>query len=77
MSTTQDLLSASQAAKYLGITHQRLYQLAETGRLGRRIGTTWIFTRGELDQYKVERAQRPKGGRPKRDAGTPAVVNPA
>ena len=66
MSTDEVLLSASQAARHLGVTHQRLYQLAEAGRLGRRVGTTWIFSESELDGYKQERAQRPKGGRPKK-----------
>lgn len=77
MSIEEGLLSASQAAKYLEITHQRLYQLAEAGRVGRRVGTTWIFTISELDAYKQERAKRPRGGRPKRLAGTLQTVSPA
>lgn len=61
----QELLSAAQAAEYLGLTRQRIYELADAGRMGHRIGTLWIFSRAELDLYKQERALRPRGGRPK------------
>lgn len=73
----QELLSAAQAAEYLGLTHQRIYELADGGRMGRRIGTLWVFSRAELDVYRLQRSQRPKGGRPKSEAGTLAQAPPA
>jgi excisionase family DNA binding protein len=59
-----DLFDAVQAATYLGVHRQRVYDLARAGRIGRRVGALWVFSRRELDAYKEERAQRPKGGRP-------------
>ena len=59
-----DLLNAVQAAEYLGVNRQRIYELARAGRIGRRVGSLWIFTRRELEIYQEERARRPKGGRP-------------
>ncbi len=76
MNSDQNLLSARQAATYLGVTHQRLYQLAEAGRFGRQLGTTWIFTQQELDGYKQERMHRPKGGRPKGSTRTRRAADP-
>ena len=75
MADEQDYLSAVQAAKYLGVNRQRVYELADAGRLGRRIGGYWLFTLAELDAYKQERTQRPKGGRPKSNA--PSLSRPA
>ncbi len=68
MTDEQDYLSAVQAAKYLGVNRQRVYELADAGRLGRRLAGYWVFTLAELDAYKQDRAERPKGGRPKSNA---------
>ena len=59
-----DYLNAQQAAQYLTTTRQRVYELAQAGRLGRRVAGFWLFTPAELEIFKAERAQRPKGGRP-------------
>ena len=70
-----ELLTADQAAAYLGVTRQRVYTLAWSGTLGQRVGSTWLFTRHELDGWKAQ--PKSKGGRPKSNAGTPPVVLPA
>ena len=69
-----DLLTADQAAEYLGVTRQRIYVLTKAGRIGRRIGSTWLFTRGELEAFKQQ--PRSKGGRPKAVAGTLTPARP-
>jgi excisionase family DNA binding protein len=61
-----DLLDAVQAADYLGVNRQRIYELARAGRIGQRVGALWVFPRQQLDAYKAARAQRPKGGRPRK-----------
>ena len=68
MTQEQEYLSAIQAAQYLGVNRQRVYELAAAGHLGRRLAGYWVFTRAELDAYRQERTFRPKGGRPKSDA---------
>ena len=75
----QEFLSASEAAEYLGLSRQRIHYLTLSGRMGRRIGGFWVFTREELDRFNEERAKRPKGGgsRPKENAGALAAVIPA
>ena len=60
-----NLLKASEAARYLGITRQRIYELAQAGRLGQRMAGYWVFTQAELEAYRVGRSQA-VGGRPKR-----------
>ncbi len=70
-----ELMSAVDAAKYLGISPARIYLLAKQGRLGRSIGGYWLFTRAELDDYKA--TPKSRGGRPKKVAGTLTAVSPA
>ena len=69
----EDLLNAPQAAAYLGITKQRIYELANNGRIGRKIGGYWLFSRAELDDYNKQRAERPDGGRPAKITNAPAL----
>ena len=59
---SEDLLTTTQAAEYLGITRQHAHSLTKQG-YGKRYGSVWMFTRAELDAW---RAQPPKGpgGRP-------------
>ena len=71
---SDELLSAAQAAKYLGLHRSRLYQLRESG-LGRQVAGFWVFTKAELDAYKV--SPKRKVGRPKASAGTEAPPPPA
>ena len=51
-----------EAARYLGVSYSRLHQLAREG-VGQKVSGHWIFTREELDQYRV--SEKSKGGRPK------------
>ncbi len=69
MTTEPEYFNAVEAAEYLGVIRQRVYDLAKEGRIGRRIGGYWLFTKEELDRYAAERTQRPKGGFPKDNAG--------
>ena len=71
----EEFLNAQQAAAYLGVHRQRIYQLADEGKIGRKVAGYWVFTRAELDAYEAA----PKGprGRPKGDAGTLEAVSPA
>lgn len=67
----EDLLMGDQAAQYLGVSRQRLHQLTREG-LGRRMSGHWIFTRKELDEYRV--SEKNKGGRPKEEL-TGSTIN--
>ncbi len=56
-----ELLTASQAARELGISHQRVFQLLRAGaivggRLGNGPKAPWTITRAELDAYRTRRA---------------------
>ena len=59
-----DLLNATSAARYLAVSRQRIYELAQAGRLGHRLAGYWVFSRAELDAYRQAR-HGTKGGRPK------------
>jgi excisionase family DNA binding protein len=52
------LYTAGEAAKYLGVSRQRIYELAEAERMGKRIVGGWIFRQSELDAYKAERESK-------------------
>ncbi len=67
MSDPSTLLSTTEAAAYLGVKRQRILQLAAEGRIGRRIGSAWAFSRQELDAYRTER----RTGRPRLLADDP------
>ncbi len=67
-----DYLSRVEAAQYLGLTPQRIAALSYSGRLGRQIAGHWVYTKVELDGFNLERAQRPKGGRPAANASKSA-----
>jgi hypothetical protein len=59
----EDYLNTTEAAAYLAISKQRIHILAQQGRLGRKIAGHFIFTRQELDEYRVQ--PKSKGGRPR------------
>lgn len=60
------LLSAPEAAAILGVSVKWVYQLADAGRLGTRHGTTWLFTKAEVEAYHTT-GRRPRG-RPRKAA---------
>ena len=70
-----EYLNAQQAAEYLGVTTQRIYQLAVGRRIGKQIAGFWVFTKAELDAFQTQ--PKSKGGRPKAEAGTLTAVSPA
>lgn len=67
-----DLLKASAAARYLGVTRQRIYELAASGRIGQRVAGYWVFSSRELEQYRKQRGQN-LGGRPRHKHGQSGV----
>jgi len=69
-----DYLNAVQAASYLGVNRQRIYQLAKAGRIGREIAGYWVFTREELDAFKAK--PKPKAGRPRKQVQTEQMKSP-
>ncbi|HSH80035.1 MAG TPA: helix-turn-helix domain-containing protein [Herpetosiphonaceae bacterium] len=75
---TEEYITASEAARLAGVTRARIYELARGGRLGRQeYGRVWIFTRAEVEAYRAQAAERPRGGRPKDEAGTQTPAIPA
>ncbi len=75
---TDEYITATEAARLAGVTRARIYELARAGRLGRQeYGRVWIFTRAEVEAYRAQAAERPRGGRPKDEAGTLAQLSPA
>ncbi len=76
MADEEELLSAAQAADYLSVSRQRIYELTESGRLGKKIAGYWVYTRAELDAYMVQRDAN-KGGRPKHEAATLTAASAA
>ena len=64
MGDDRHYFNARQAAAYLGVKRQRVYDLVAAGRLLPLSPGLFVFTQAALEQYKQERAQRPKGGRP-------------
>ncbi len=75
----EDEMIAADAARYLEVTRERIRALVRDGRLVGRViaGKVRVFSKAELDAYKAERDLRPKGGRPKKVAGTLTAVSPA
>ncbi len=59
-----EYLNAVQAAAYLGVNRQRIYQLAKAGRIGQEVAGYKVFTRDELDAFKAQ--PKAKVGRPRK-----------
>lgn len=60
----QDLMSAEEAAAFLGLTSGRVRKLAIDGLLvGTKIANNWIFDRADVVAFA---ATRPPRGRPKK-----------
>lgn len=58
-----DLLTATQAAEYLGMTRQGILRLTkDPPNLGKRYGFVWLFTKAELNAWRDR--PRTQGGRP-------------
>ncbi len=64
-----DLMTTHEVAAELGISRQRVLELAKAGRLGRKVEGLmpyYVFTPEEVARYKNSPR---KGGRPKPEAG--------
>lgn len=75
-----ELMGASRAAEYLGVSTQRLSALRrakqEAGeKFGEQIAERWVYKRAELDAYKATRS--PQGGRPPGSKIAAATTTPA
>ncbi len=64
----QDELTGGDAAALLGVSRQRVNQLAHDGTIPARhvAGRFWIFRRADVEVYKAQR----KRGRPRKTATT-------
>ena len=47
----RELFDVAQAAKYLGVSHQRVRQFCGQGRLGIKVGSRWIITKADLERF--------------------------
>lgn len=56
-----DMLSANEAGKLLGISGKTVIRLMEDGEFpGYRIGIAWKFRRGEIEAYRESRRYSPR-----------------
>lgn len=56
-----ELLSTKEAAERLGVTTARIRQLVQSGRLkGQKVGRDLVFTAEEIENFKPQKAGRPK-----------------
>ena len=61
------MLNSVSAAAYIGLTKQRIHALRDQGRIGLFVGGTWLYSKTELDLYRVTskgKLGRPKGYKP-------------
>lgn len=69
----EELVTTGEAMRMLGVSRQRVNEIASSGRLGRQIaGRFWVFTRAELEAYRA--LPKNKGGRP-RDGAAETIEN--
>lgn len=56
-----DMLSANEAGKILGVSGKTIFRLMESGAVpGYRIGGTWKYKRGEIEQYRDAQRYQPQ-----------------
>lgn len=75
MPSPDELLTAPQAAEYLGVTRQAINLLTKRG-IGTRYGAVWMFTKEELDEWRdrPRTAGRPPGSKAEAVAMTPVAA---
>lgn len=56
----EKLYSASEAGELLGVSHVRIRQLCQEGRIGQKAGKYWILTAGDLEKIRAELAKDPR-----------------
>ena len=66
--TDHDELTSGEAAELLGVSRQRVNQLAQDEKLPARhvANRYWVFTRADVEAFKAK--AKSKGGRPKKRA---------
>ncbi len=65
MNDLNDVMTADQAAAYVGVSRQRIYALTKAGKLvPRRVGATHLYLRGDLDAWRA--TPKHPGGRPRK-----------
>ncbi|MBM3940458.1 MAG: helix-turn-helix domain-containing protein [SAR202 cluster bacterium] len=68
-----ELLTAGDTARALGISQSRLWRLARSRDLGRRLGRSWVYTPADVEVLRERRPGWPKGRpRPPRIPPAPA-----
>jgi hypothetical protein len=55
------LFSTREAAEFLGLSQHRVREFAREGRIGRRVGTCWVYLLAELEVFRA--IPRPTGRR--------------
>jgi excisionase family DNA binding protein len=60
--TKKSLYTVTEAAEVLGLSVSRVRKLCADGRMGRKVGSTWIITAAEIEAN----TDRPGPGRPSR-----------
>ncbi len=76
MADVPELLTAPQAAEYLGVTRQAVNLLTRRPYpgLGTRYGAVWMFTKAELDEWRTR--PRTHGGRPPGSKTSAVIPSP-
>lgn len=59
------MLTSAQFAALAGVSARRVQALARAGRIGRKHGRDWIFTRADLAKIACRKPGRPKKRRTK------------
>ena len=54
------LYTVSEVAEKLGIGGQRVRDLAQSRHLGRKLGSQWVFTEGEIEKMRTRIPGRPR-----------------
>jgi len=61
ISKSDEMLSANQAGKLLGVSGKTVIRMMESGDFpGYKIGSVWKFKRGEVEGYRDSRRYQPK-----------------
>jgi hypothetical protein len=55
-----NLYTAEDAARILGISPRRIRALAQSRRLGQRLGPLWVFSERDLEGMRVRVPGRPR-----------------
>jgi excisionase family DNA binding protein len=60
--TRKEILTPREAAEYLSVHVRTIYRLAKNGEIpGRKVGGSWRFKKGALDEWLSWRETPPRG----------------